>query len=96
MTPNEGNARAPPKLVIECARCGRHGEYARDKARKRFGKIDQQDFLFHVVTAECLDEAPIQARLCGKPGGRRLSCRLIRIVHAAVAADGSARLIGTG
>ena len=45
--------QAPAKLVINCARCGRHGEYVRDQAVKRFGNISQADFLFRVVSAEC-------------------------------------------
>jgi hypothetical protein len=45
--------QAPRKIVIECARCGRHGEYSRDRALRRYGDIGEQDFLFRVVSYEC-------------------------------------------
>ena len=45
--------QAPARIAIECGRCGRHGEYDRDKAIQRFGNISVQDFLFRIASAEC-------------------------------------------
>ena len=47
-------AKAPLRIVIECDRCGRHGEYDRDKAIERFNNINLKDFVFRIASAECV------------------------------------------
>jgi len=44
---------AAARVVIDCARCGRHGDYSRDRAIEQYGDISLRDFMFRVVSAEC-------------------------------------------
>lgn len=58
--------QAPDRLVIECAKCRRHGEYLRDRAIEAHGDISQRDFLFKIVSAECaLLRHPTAPTRCG-------------------------------
>ena len=45
--------QAPKRIVIECAKCGRHGEHARDSPVRKYGDISLEDFMFRVVAMEC-------------------------------------------
>ena len=43
----------PKRIVIEWAKCGPHGEYARDSAMRKYGDISLEDFKFRMVAMEC-------------------------------------------
>jgi hypothetical protein len=63
--------QAPPRIIVECTKCGRHGEYNRAKAIQQFGNINLDDFVFRIASAECaLMKHPNQHR-CGAHIPRR-------------------------
>ena len=67
-------ANAPARIVIECDRCGRRGEYDRDKAIERYGDISVEDFVFRIASAECARmKHPSQHACRAHLAGRRVA-----------------------
>jgi len=46
-------SKAPPRIVIRCDTCGRHGSYSRDRALAAHGDIALPTFLWQTVSAVC-------------------------------------------
>lgn len=44
---------APPRIVIHCNTCSRHGDYSRDRAISALGDIALPTFLTQTVGAVC-------------------------------------------
>jgi hypothetical protein len=72
--------QGPPRIVIGCAKCGRHGKYDRAKAIQLFGNINLDDSCVpHSISRVCPDEAPAPECVQGAPSDRQAACRLILI-----------------
>ena len=46
-------SEAPPRIIIHCNTCGRHGDYSRDRAIAEHGDIELPTFLGRTVGAVC-------------------------------------------